>query len=222
MSQQGPEISIAQYFATPIAQIKVPNCEALNRELAALFIAREQDQLTRNPNRYTTQFGELYESRFDLFSWPDPPVQQLAQLVQFLLTSFVRQVNGYNDAEFAKLTFRYHSWFHITRHGGYQTMHDHAMASWSGIYYIQPGDRLPDRPESGVVRFYDPRGFSPMYIDGGNRRLDSRFSFEPVPVVPEAGKMLFFPSWLGHEILPYQGQTERIMVAFNSWVETRE
>lgn len=226
MDQGAPKqakIGIGQFFSTPIAQITLPEMDALNSELAELFLAREGEAgKFRNPNRYNTQFGELFESRFDLFQWPDPPVQRLASLIHHLLASFVRQINRYGEEEMQRLQFHYHSWFHVTRQGGYQTLHDHAMASWSGIYYVQPGERLPDRPESGVVRFYDPRGFSPMYIDPGNRRLDPRFAFDAVPVVPEAGKMLIFPSWLGHEILPYQGRGERIMVAFNSWVEERQ
>jgi len=216
------KIGIGQFFATPIAQIELPDMDALNAELAELFLAREGEaDKFRNPHRYTTQFGELFESRFDLFHWPDPPVQRLASIIHHVLTNFVREINRYGEEDMQRLTFHYHSWFHVTRRGGYQTLHDHAMASWSGIYYVHPGDSLPGHPESGVVRFYDPRGFSPMYIDGANRQLDPRFAFAALPVIPQAGRMLLFPSWLAHEILPYQGEKERIVVAFNSWAEER-
>jgi hypothetical protein len=30
---------------------------------------------------------------------------------------------------------------------------------------------------------------------------------------------VIFPSWLLHEVLPYQGTRERVVVAFNAWLE---
>lgn len=33
----------------------------------------------------------------------------------------------------------------------------------------------------------------------------------------EAGQLVLFPSWLNHQVLPHQGDGERIAVAFNTW-----
>jgi len=217
-----PKAVIKSYFATPIAHINFEDNAALNRELKELFLRKEREEpdLVRNPNRYNTQFG-LFESNFDLFNWSDEPVQQLAGMMHNTLHGFVQQINSYSDEQMSFLEFNYHAWYHITRAGGYQTLHDHANASWSAIYYIQAGEDNPEHPESGVVRFYDKRGFSPMYMDAGNENLDPRYSWEVVPIKPETGKMLIFPSWIAHEILPFQGRDERIMVALNAWIRPR-
>ena len=45
-----------------------------------------------------------------------------------------------------------------------------------------------------------------------------------VPVTPQDGMMVVFPSWLLHWVRSYQGPGERISIAFNSRVDslTRE
>ena len=34
-------------------------------------------------------------------------------------------------------------------------------------------------------------------------------------VIPKAGRLVMFPSWLLHQVRPYRGNSERISVAFN-------
>lgn len=210
---------IKGWFATPIVVAKLPDSENLNRALTALFLEKEKagDQY-RNPVRIPTQVGNLFESTCDLFGWPDPPVQSLARECHTVLRDLVANLNGYDAAEVAKLTFQYESWFHITRTGGYQTLHYHPVASWSGIYCVHPGEKLPHRPQSGVVKFHDPRGAAFMHMDAGNGGLDSRFGSIPVYVNHEPGQLVVFPSYLMHEVLPYEGTGERIVVPFNARV----
>jgi uncharacterized protein (TIGR02466 family) len=35
------------------------------------------------------------------------------------------------------------------------------------------------------------------------------------PVIPKAGRLVMFPSWLLHQVRPYRGTAERISIAFN-------
>ena len=83
---------------------------------------------------------------------------------------------------------------------------------------VAPGDPVPDRPESGQVKFYDPRGPVFMHVDPGNERLEPRYTATPVYLEHRAGQLVIFPSWLMHEVLPYLGRSERIVVAFNAWM----
>lgn len=34
-------------------------------------------------------------------------------------------------------------------------------------------------------------------------------------VIPKAGRLVMFPSWLMHQVRPYKGNAERISIAFN-------
>lgn len=215
----GTDAEIVSWFATPIVSANIPNFEPLNRELATLFLAKEAaGDAFRHEMHIPTQVGPLFESRFDLFEWPDAPVQRLAEEVHNVLFPLVGRLNGYDEGEMAALTFYYDSWFHVTRSGGYQSIHYHPRASWSGIYAVQAGNAVEGRPESGQVKFYDPRGAVFMHVDPGNERLDPRYTATPVYLTHRPGQLVIFPSWLMHEVLPYVGRCERIVVAFNAWI----
>ena len=213
------DAEIASWFATPVLSTRIPDSERLNDALARLFLEKEQaGDAYRHEMHIPTQVGPVFESRFDLFEWPDAPVQELAREVHSVLFHLVARLNGYDDEEMARLTFYYDSWFHVTRAGGYQSIHYHPRASWSGIYAVRPGDEVDGRPESGQVKFYDPRGAVFMHVDAGNERLDPRYTATPVYLRHRAGQLVVFPSWLMHEVLPYVGRGERIVVAFNAWI----
>lgn len=213
------DAEIVSWFATPIVSARIPDAEALNRELVALFLDKERaGDAFRHEMHIPTQVGPVFESRFDLFEWPDAPVQRLAEEVHSVLFHLVGRMNSYTSEEMAGLNFFYDSWFHITRSGGYQSIHYHPRASWSGIYAVQTGDAPDGRPESGQVKFYDPRGAVFMHVDPGNERLEPRYTATPVYLQHRPGQLVIFPSWLMHEVLPYLGQVERIVVAFNAWI----
>lgn len=213
------DAEIKSWFATPIVSTSIPGADELNRQLVPLFLEKERaGDAYRHEMHIPTQIGSVFESRFDLFEWPEAPVQRLAEEVHNVLFHLVGRLNGYSEEEMAPLTFFYDSWFHVTRTGGYQSNHYHARASWSGIYAVQVGDPVEGRPESGQVKFYDPRGAVFMHVDPGNERLDPRYTATPVYLQHQPGQLVIFPSWLMHEVLPYLGRTERIIVAFNAWI----
>ena len=213
-----PGAEIKGWFSTPMGTASCPQHDALNAQLRTLFLARESEPY-RHHIRIPTQVGAVFESRFDLFDWPDEPVQRLADFVHTTLSGLVAAVNSYDEQQMQRFEFFYDSWFHITHTGGYQSNHFHPNASWSGIYCVDPGDAVPERPESGQVKFYDPRGpAAHMHFDPGNLQLDPRFSTNPIYLEHQAGQLVIFPSWLTHEVMPYLGSRERIVVAFNSWL----
>lgn len=213
-------MKINTVFAVPLVSIKYENGARLGESLVSLFLEKERlgDQY-RNDKIFDTQHGSLFESRFDLFSWPEPAVVELTTFCHRAVASIVAQLNAYSQPELDKLSFEYQAWFHITRAGGYQTLHNHPNASWSGIYCVDPGDEVAGRPESGIVRFRNPNQNAGMFADRGNRQLVDPFGLGGVEVKHEPGKLLIFPSYLEHEIFPYVGTRPRIVVAFNCWVK---
>ena len=213
-------ISITDLFAMPLAEAQIPNHEPLCAELTRLFLEKEKEgEKHRYHKRRATQFGPLFESKFDLFNWKDKSVSVVARFCHGCLSELIQQISDYSPEDLGKLRFDYHAWFHITRKGGYQGMHNHPNATWSGIYCIDPGEEVPDRPDSGAVRFHDPRTDSSMYMDAGNRRLVSPWALAGQQLDHEAGKLVMFPSYLRHEIFPYVGERPRVVVAFNCWIK---
>ena len=147
-------------------------------------------------------------------------MQELARVVHGAVGSLVQQLNDYTVAEMQGFELQYHAWFHVTRKGGYQGLHHHANASWSGIFCVDPGDAVAGRPDSGAVRFHDPR-LPEMWADPGNCRLKMPFNSGSYEITHRAGQLIIFPSYMPHEIFPYLGERERIVVAFNCWLRTR-
>ena len=132
-----------------------------------------------------------------------------------MLSYSVTQLNQYTPAEAAGLKIQWDCWFHITRFGGYIAAHTHPMASWSGVYCVTPGEDVPERRDSGVLRFPDARPQMNMYLDAGNARLREPYNPASINYKLAPGQLLLFPSYLSHETAPFFGRDERITVAFN-------
>ena len=130
----------------------------------------------------------------------------------------IKDLNGYSVEEMQKLRIYDHSWFHVTRYGGYFSAHNHPMASWSGVYCVFPGTARAGEQLGGQLRFMEARPTAGMYLDPGNAYLKLPYAFGDIPYSLPAGALVLFPSYLHHEVTPFWGQDERITVAFNCWV----
>ena len=212
-------IQIQPAFAVPLVTTVLPQPEALNAQLRALFLARESEgERYRKQDKTPTHQVNIFESEFNLFAWPDPPVQQLRGFCLAALSQAVMQLNEFSPQQqqaLSSLKLMVDCWFHVTRFGGYIANHMHPMASWSGVYCVDPGDTPPERPDSGSLVFTDPNPAFGAYRDPGNVRLRAPYSAGNLVYKQKAGDLLLFPSHLPHETAPFFGRGERITVAFN-------
>ena len=217
----GPQnIHINPAFATPIADVMLPGMEALNARLRELFLSWEADTSRQRLSQPTAvPKHAVYESDFHLFGREHPDLKFLATQCFQHLGLLIAQLNRYSNEEMAKLRIYHHSWYHITRDGGYTAVHNHPMASWSGVYCVDPGEPpTPEMPNNGVLRFLDMRTNANNYIDMGNAYLSEPYCIADLAFNLRPGLLLLFPSHLVHEVAPYFGKRERITVAFNAWV----
>jgi uncharacterized protein (TIGR02466 family) len=214
-------MSVISLFSVPFVRTQWPDSAALNAELRTLLLRREAEGAPwRNPNPNMAIPRGLFESKFDLFSWPERCVQQLHEFCMRQLFATVGELNGYSTEELVKFESQTHAWFHITRRGGRFFAHNHPMASWSGVYCVSPGQADPQEPLSGSLHFQNPHQLANMFVDPANRRLVREFSLHGRNLSLAAGELILFPSWLFHEVHPYTGDGERITVAFNCWFRT--
>jgi uncharacterized protein (TIGR02466 family) len=212
-------MNIGSAFASPIVDTLIPNTEALNAALTKLFLDWEQDTSRKRQSVPTPVIKvAVYESDFKLFENPETEVQTLARHCLQNTGYVIQQLNGYDQAEMQQLRIFSHSWYHLTRHGGYTAQHNHPMASWSGVYCVDPGDAVPDKPNNGALRFLEARTTASMYLDAGNAHWREPFGMGEIAYNLRAGQLLLFPSYLMHEVAPYYGERPRITVAFNAWV----
>ncbi len=157
----------------------------------------------------------LYESDFDLFACDHPGLNKLKGFIGKTVQSVVAQVNGPNVDPRKIRVLVPDSWFHITNHGGFHDTHTHRGCSWCGIYYLQVGDVQPNQrtgAPNGGNRFYSPLQTGGIFNDLGNTYLDTSYVDPPSC----DGLLLLFPAYLAHSALPYSGERDRVVIAFNT------
>jgi 3-oxoacyl-[acyl-carrier-protein] synthase III len=125
-------IHISPGFAVPFGEARLGSSERLNRELEALFISRETDEY-RNPSPSHIPQAEMFESRFNLFRWPERCVQELRGFVLDSIARTVLEASNLAPEDLARLQMHNHTWFHVTRYAGSFVAHNHPLASWSTL-----------------------------------------------------------------------------------------
>jgi hypothetical protein len=209
-------LRIRSAFAVPFGEARLGDCRQLNRELEALFLARETEEY-RNPTPTHIPQPEMFESRFNLFRWPEACVQELRRFMLDSVAQTVLEASDLQPGELARLQIHNHTWFHVTRYAGSFVAHNHPLASWSAVYCVRGGERTPDHPASGVLRFLDTRSGAGAYLDIANRRLRPAYALGCSEIRLEEGQLIVFPSFAFHEVAPFYGRDTRITVATNCW-----
>ncbi|MEY2776355.1 MAG: hypothetical protein RLY30_453 [Pseudomonadota bacterium] len=111
-------------------------------------------------------------------------------------------------------------WCQFTNRGAHHDIHTHGNCSWSGVYVVQvdPDESREQHPvfsgRNGVTRFYGPyfQTLGGASMDYGNAYLQQSH----IDITPVTGRLVVFPSWLPHQALPYQGESDRIILSFNA------
>jgi uncharacterized protein (TIGR02466 family) len=211
-----PQVRLTSAFAVPFGEARLSDCEGLNRQLEALFLARESDEY-RNPTPSHVPQQEMFESRFNLFLWRESCVQELRTFMLNSVAQTVMEASELKPADLSRLQIHNHTWFHVTRYAGSFVAHNHPLASWSAVYCVRAGERPPEQPASGMLRFMDTRPGADAYQDIANRKLRPAFALRCREVRLEEGQVIVFPSFAFHEVAPFYGRDTRITVATNCW-----
>jgi uncharacterized protein (TIGR02466 family) len=211
-----PTIRVHPLFAVPFGETRLEPCERLNQELESLFLARETEE-HKNPTPSHVPQAETFESRFNLFRWPEACVQELRRFMLDAVARMVMETTTLRAEEIARLKFHNHTWFHVSRYAGSFIAHNHPLASWSGVYCVRAGESVPEHPDSGVLRFLDTRQGADAYTDPANVPLHRSYALRPLEIRLTPGQMVMFPSYVFHEVAPFYGPDTRITVATNCW-----
>ncbi|QFP75082.1 TIGR02466 family protein [Deinococcus sp. AJ005] len=205
-------------WPTPLLQRSLPGHAAVNAQLAQVFLQdREAGGGAGLP---------MYSSSDDLIQrLPSLALSELFAFVSAGVFEIAQAMNGpiWKASGAGKLQLEIvGAWYQIQNGFGFHDIHNHGNCSWSGVYYVQidgPQVRAA-HPHlgslNGVTRFYGHQLglLGGAHMDLGNAYLQAS-SFD---VVPEAGTLIVFPSWLNHKAMPYDGASDRIIVSFNAQV----
>ena len=131
------------------------------------------------------------------------------------MASFIKEVEG--KSENLRKYINYKSnvrlkvdgiWININHPYSYNSLHTHPGSYMSGVYYVKaPKD-------SGDLVFKHPSILQALYIPNDiiehNEATCSKWFIQP-----EEDKILFFPSWVEHEVGQNLSNEDRISIAFN-------
>jgi uncharacterized protein (TIGR02466 family) len=190
-------------FPTPLVSYPWPNSEQLNRDLAAVILNAE-----RKDHGITRSNVGGWHSTTDFFDWQQPPIKALRERVKEMTMAITRAITIAKDGP-RTFNYRIDGWANVSRHGHYNSVHNHPNCLWSGTYYVSTGSPDPETPVNGRLELVDPRaGVNMVHL--ADTLLQTRYVIDPTP-----GLMVLFPSWLNHFVHPFFGAGERISIAFN-------
>lgn len=196
------DADVTQMFFVPMLNYLWPESDALNSELRQHILAQEEV----SPGQSKTNIGG-WQSTEDFQKWTGDAGQTLIERAVALVNHATAQLFQHYGAS-EEISWKLAIWANINRRGQYNQLHIHPGATWSGVYYVDAGDRAADQPHNGSLSFISPN-------------LAAAASFFPkslpnrIAVAPETGRMVLFPSYLQHLVHPYWGERPRISVAFN-------
>jgi hypothetical protein len=87
---------------------------------------------------------------------------------------------------------------------------------------VSPGQHDTDKPDSGLLSFVNPSTVGAMHVDAANASLRGAYGNGIRHVKFEPGQLVLFPSWVLHDVKPFEGEGERITVAFNCWFSLKD
>jgi uncharacterized protein (TIGR02466 family) len=210
---------LQQHWSTPMGVHRFVQADDVNPLLVRVF----QSMRATDPD---AQAGAaFYASRDDLLQ--RVRLSEWEQLIAFLVDGLRQTVVLANQGAWPEakpglqIALR-GIWFQISSQGSHHDVHTHGNCSWSGVYCVQVDDDAHRAAHpvlgaaNGVTRFYGPHfnHLGGAHMDFGNAYLQSAH----LDIAPRAGQLVVFPSWLPHQAMPYQGETDRIIVSFNASV----
>jgi hypothetical protein len=208
---------LVNMFAVPFGFALHPDRGRLNGQLKQRLLAMESSGTAASPRPLAQRNAAVFESRPDLFRSDAAEIQELKAFCWEELLGLVGKLNGYSSQTLASMRIFNDCWFHVTRRSGFLGLHHHPNSSWSGIYCVDPGQSDPGSKDSGQLCFVNPMITCAMHYDAGNAGMQLPYAPHVANLALEAGQLILFPSWVLHDVKSFQGEGERITVAFNCW-----
>lgn len=202
-----PEMDRFNLFATPIRTFVLGDTESLDRELSTRLGAEAKRSLGISRSN-----AGGWHSVPDLCMRPDACYRDLmAKITRHVDIALHDIAGGQPKGLDPGYGFSIEAWAMVMSPGDYITVHDHAAAHLSAVYYVDPGDASDAHELSGQLCFLDPRpAFAPL------PGLDFSRQFL---IKPTAGMLVIFPGWLSHFVHPYRGRRPRVSISCNIRIE---
>ncbi len=190
------------WWTTPVLRRSCSGFENVNKQLKDLI--HEKMRSTKGAKK-NNEGG--WHSDEDLLTWGGPAI---AQLQNWIIEAFQDLTQAISAGQINQGKLELNAWANVNQAGHYNASHTHPACVWSGVYYVDAGTpQAGEQTNAGVLEFLDPRAGSEMMVIPGQMFGKSKRQ------KPVTGDIVVFPSWLRHLVHPYDGEGDRISVAFN-------
>jgi len=188
-------------FDTPLFVFRPVGREDLDDALVSRLV-QEADQ-TEGLQRFN--YGG-WHSEDDLSLRTEPCFRNLMEMThQAVREALTAVAVGRRVTVPENVVLETNAWSMVMRYGDYATLHDHAEAHFSTVYYPDAGESTA---QSGGITFVDGRR-------GGARVPGISLDPTEFTLCPQSGMLLVFPGWLQHYVHPYLGECPRVSIASN-------
>ncbi len=201
---------ISQIFTTPVARestgLTMEQLGAIRDYLLGVRAASKGEQKSNRGGWHSD--GNLFGPDFQEFP-------EMREAITTALFRYIGEVFGYRGEIQLALT----GWTVINGRGHFNVPHNHSANLLSGALYIA----VPPGMRDGAITFMDPRLNLNAHETPAMKRLQVRppWAATAIDVIPAAGEILIFPSWLNHYVQPFESddlKAVRIVVSFNATV----
>jgi len=199
-------MQVDNLFPTPLLTFTIPEDLLKNSITSANRYIKTKDwknkrHFGRSLTSYHSDTSRNYLGSFD---YP------LAEYINLQSRSYLDYVGFDPDSD-----LMIESWLNLNPPDTSHSKHEHYGCFMSGTLWLVAPEK------SGNFVIHDPLGVRPQnttqYIFA--RKTPNDYNNDLFSVVPEAGKMIMFPSWLPHQVESNQSVEDRISVAFNIWMK---
>ncbi len=191
-------------FQSHIWHGSLNNKKLIQEALKDSYKMRESDKLGLRWSQENYPKGYTSYSSWDQIHYMNSTFKNVADKIQVLAQAFAKKL-GFNVGPKHPLELT-QFWINIQNQGGFHSGHIHPLSTLSGTIYLKtPKD-------CGAIRFEDPRLTCFM---GGRSRISSKNTNPYFELVPKAGDIVLFESWMRHEVLFNKSKDDRVSLSFN-------
>ncbi len=184
-----------------------PSLAAFNAELAQCLYG--DPTLMPDPPGKAIRHGR---QTLEILDSDTPPIVVLRRFFEAAVADYIETALSASDTPFAvpaPPSWRLEGWAVILRSSGYQLAHFHQGSRVSGVYYVQVPEtvRAARGGEAGFIKFGEPLAEA-VEADMPEPLLTTALR-------PEVGMLVLFPSSFWHRVIAFEGEEDRICIAFD-------
>jgi uncharacterized protein (TIGR02466 family) len=196
-------------FETMVVVDDLPGAQAVNAALKAAILA----QRARSPGVAISNIGG-WQSTHDLQNWGGEAAAALLKHLVGLADSHSVDIRSPGAPRHRWVP---EIWANVSPPSASNQIHTHPGAYWSAVYYVDDGADAGGAEAGGDLVLVDPRmPMTMMTMPNLRLRKPGGAPYEPqIALRPKNGRIIMFPGWLNHGVMPYRGTRERISVAVN-------